>query len=55
MLKNWQFYPLAIALIAGMIYYALSFGDYEPIDPSQGYILEGQGLETLTTLSLIHI
>ncbi len=49
MLKNWQFYPLALMTIFGMIAYALSYGDHEPIDPSQGYLLEGRGLETLTT------
>lgn len=47
MLKNWQFYPLAIALIAGMIYIALSFGERYEVDPSQGYVLDGRGLETL--------
>lgn len=51
MLKDRYFYPLAIALIAGIIWYALSKGTHEKLIPAQilenGYIIEKENLTKL--------
>ena len=52
MLKDRYFYPLAIALIIGMIYYAMSKADYEELTQEmileQGFVVKGEDLSTLT-------
>lgn len=51
MLKDRYFYPLAIALIAGIIWYALSQGQHEKLTPAHilenGYIIEKENLAKL--------
>lgn len=48
MLKDWQFYPIAILLIGAAIAYALSFAEHpQNIDYSQGYEISGDSLQTL--------
>ena len=52
MLRDLYFYPLAGLVIAAMIAFALSLGDYErPSDQqirAQGYVLQGEDLTRLT-------
>jgi len=52
MLKDRYFYPLAIALIIGMIYFAMSKADYTVLTKEMilenGFIVEGEDLSTLT-------
>lgn len=52
MLKDRFFYPLAIACIIGMIFYAMSKADYEELTEDMilqnGFIVDGENLSTLT-------
>lgn len=48
-MKDWFFYPIAIALIAGMVAYAMSFSTVQTSDGplSDVVLMEGRGLQTL--------
>ena len=46
-MKDWLFYPLMIALVAGMIAYALSLAKYEEVDGEAGLVIEGRALSPL--------
>lgn len=52
MLKDRYFYPLAIACIIGMVFYAMSKADYEDLTKNMvfenGFIINGEDLATLT-------
>jgi len=52
MLKDIFFYPLAIIIMAAMIFGALSLGNYETLSPqdirAQGFTVQGPDLTTLT-------
>lgn len=58
MLKDWQFYPIVILLIAGMVTLALSFADTpDPDEVLAGFVVEGEQLTQLfpasgTTISI---
>lgn len=45
-MKDWLFYPLIIAFAGAMIAYALSLAEYENVDLSEGFIVEGRALST---------
>lgn len=47
-MKDWFFYPLVTLIVAGMITYALSFGGPVSIDADDGFVIEKDGLTTLT-------
>ena len=46
-MKDWLFYPLVLAFVVAMVYYALSLATYEKIDSSKGLVVEGRFLSTL--------
>ena len=46
-MKDWQFYPLIMAFVGAMIFYALSLADYQDVDRAGGVAVEGRSLSTL--------
>ncbi len=46
-MKDWQFYPLAMALTGAMIWFALSLADHTETPQSSVFVVEGRTLSTL--------
>ncbi len=47
-MKDWIFYPLMTLIAGAMVFFALNYGERQPIDPEDGYVIEGDLLQTLT-------